>query len=847
MSMPSASRSSSRSRPSFFSSADSPRPAYPGTSARTFALSTPSGRAATYAASDTIRSYGLIVRPTRAPCRCPRGDRTGRCPTPRDTGRMTTAPTSSTRPQTSRACSASRSPRRWPGRPSCTGTSTARASRTCPTCRTCSASRPSCSRPRAPRPRRSPRSCTTRSRTRASPRHEIVDRFGDRVAAHRARLHRRRHRRRSTRARAGRAARRGELAGTQGAVPRAPAHRARRRRAAGEPRRQAAQRPRARSPTSAPTRRRGTASTPTRRRSSGTTGRSSTRSPPLPEADAFLQRRARRRGRPSSSPSPTSTSPAPRGAGRTRPDAGRITPTSLSDPVGTLGLVPTSPEEPDHEDQPPFRPPAARRRVRARRALHARAPRAAGAHRGPAAAPPRARHRPQRIDGRPEARRREAERALPRRAIARRGPHRARRLRRRGAAARAARAARPAGGARRDRRDGARRLHEPLGRLAEGPRGARPYRPTPPPAGCCCSPTGSPTRASSSTTSSSRSPSGTKARAATTTIGFGEGFDEDLLAALADRSGGNAYFAETPEDAPGIFGEEFDGLASLVAQNVSVEIRPGDAVEVLGVLNDYPLTTVPDGMQVQVGDAYGDEVRRIVFQLHIPNMALLGPAKVADVIVRYVAVGEQIAQHEVKVPVTVNLVSADEAAAGEHRRRGHRAGVAAAGGEGATRRDGGRGPRRLGGQSLDARRRVGRVAVAVRSVRRTPTRSSPRRSCSTRPRTRRPRPTRCGASGRTSRPAAPGAAASRNVRSTDRAGGTGMDRIVNPASVRRWAGVVIGIVAAAGLTVGTSAPAGAAPRGRTSIASRPRPSRWHRAGPSPSPRGRATASSRTTR
>ena len=37
-----------------------------------------------------------------------------------------------------------------------------------------------------------------------------------------------------------------------------------------------------------------------------------------------------------------------------------------------------------------------------------------------------------------------------------------------------------------------------------------------------------------------------------------------------------------------------------------------------------------------------------------------------------------------------------------------------------------------------------------------------------------------------------------------------MDRIVNPASVRRWAGVVIGIVAAAGLTVGTSAPAGAA-------------------------------------
>ena len=55
------------------------------------------------------------------------------------------------------------------------------------------------------------------------------------------------------------------------------------------------------------------------------------------------------------------------------------------------------------------------------------------------------------------------------------------------------------------------------------------------------------------------------------------------FAALADRSGGNSYFAETPEDAPGIFGEEFEGLTSLVVQNLSVEIRPLDPVELVGV------------------------------------------------------------------------------------------------------------------------------------------------------------------------------------------------------------------------------------------------------------------------
>ena len=155
---------------------------------------------------------------------------------------------------------------------------------------------------------------------------------------------------------------------------------------------------------------------------------------------------------------------------------------------------------------------------------------------------------------------------------------------------------------------------------------------------------------------------GSKTRAATTTIGFGEGFDEDLLAAIATRSDGNTYFAETPEDAPGIFTEEFEGLASLVAQNLSVEIRRTDAVEIVGVLNDYPTSQVPGGIQVQIGDAYGDEVRRLVFALHIPEVAALGPARVADVIVRYVSVGDDIAAHELTVPVIVNLVSSDEAA-----------------------------------------------------------------------------------------------------------------------------------------------------------------------------------------
>ena len=83
------------------------------------------------------------------------------------------------------------------------------------------------------------------------------------------------------------------------------------------------------------------------------------------------------------------------------------------------------------------------------------------------------------------------------------------------------------------------------------------------------------------------------------------------------------------------------------------------------MLNDYPITEVPGGLQVQIGDLYGGECRRLIFQLHIPEVAALGVAKVCELVVRSVTVQPPVAQHELIVPVTVNLVSADEASAAD--------------------------------------------------------------------------------------------------------------------------------------------------------------------------------------
>ncbi|HVL98289.1 MAG TPA: VWA domain-containing protein [Egibacteraceae bacterium] len=149
---------------------------------------------------------------------------------------------------------------------------------------------------------------------------------------------------------------------------------------------------------------------------------------------------------------------------------------------------------------------------------------------------------------------------------------------------------------------------------------------------------------------------------ATTTLGFGDGFNEELLTAMADAGRGTAHFIASPEDAPAAFAAEFSDLVSLVAQNVSVEIRPTDQVEVVAVLNDHPSTPVAGGVQVLAGDAYAGQQLRVVFKLALPSLAALGPAKVADVVLRFVSVGDEVAAHEVTYPLFVNLVSADEAA-----------------------------------------------------------------------------------------------------------------------------------------------------------------------------------------
>lgn len=143
----------------------------------------------------------------------------------------------------------------------------------------------------------------------------------------------------------------------------------------------------------------------------------------------------------------------------------------------------------------------------------------------------------------------------------------------------------------------------------------------------------------------------------TTTLGFGEGFNEDLLTAIAKESGGAFYFVENADQAPAIFNEELQGLLKLVAQNISVTLEPEAPVKMIAQWTDYPAVQKPTSLTLSMGDAYAEEEKNLLVSMLIPGLPAMGPAMVATVRVEFAEIGEtgltaRVITQEVRVNVT---------------------------------------------------------------------------------------------------------------------------------------------------------------------------------------------------
>jgi Ca-activated chloride channel family protein len=145
------------------------------------------------------------------------------------------------------------------------------------------------------------------------------------------------------------------------------------------------------------------------------------------------------------------------------------------------------------------------------------------------------------------------------------------------------------------------------------------------------------------------------------TLGFGLGYDERIMSAIARGGSGNEHFAEEPDTAVALIAGEVEGLLAQTAQAASLHVRLSPVVARVLVVNELPANPVDGGLLIELGSFYAQETRKLVVTFDIPAIAALGLTEVATLTFTYVEL-PALAQHTVTVPVHVNVVPGDQAA-----------------------------------------------------------------------------------------------------------------------------------------------------------------------------------------
>lgn len=101
------------------------------------------------------------------------------------------------------------------------------------------------------------------------------------------------------------------------------------------------------------------------------------------------------------------------------------------------------------------------------------------------------------------------------------------------------------------------------------------------------------------------------------TLGLGLGYNEDLMVALAGKSGGNHQFIENASELAGIFRREFDDVLSVVAQSVDVRIDIPEGIRPVRVLGN---AADINGQSVitRLSQVYSDQQKYVVVEVEIP-------------------------------------------------------------------------------------------------------------------------------------------------------------------------------------------------------------------------------------
>jgi Ca-activated chloride channel homolog len=149
----------------------------------------------------------------------------------------------------------------------------------------------------------------------------------------------------------------------------------------------------------------------------------------------------------------------------------------------------------------------------------------------------------------------------------------------------------------------------------------------------------------------------------TTTLGFGNYFNEDLLIGMASAAGGNFYFIQSPDDASDVFRIELESLMSVAAQNLTITLQPAAGVTITQLLNNYRCQTLGDTLQVNLGDVYTSEAKQMAVELAIAPQSNLGDFPLLTATYGYQAiVNESIQSFSDGLEMQITVDSAEAAA-----------------------------------------------------------------------------------------------------------------------------------------------------------------------------------------
>ncbi|MBD90088.1 MAG: hypothetical protein CL940_07110 [Deltaproteobacteria bacterium] len=119
---------------------------------------------------------------------------------------------------------------------------------------------------------------------------------------------------------------------------------------------------------------------------------------------------------------------------------------------------------------------------------------------------------------------------------------------------------------------------------------------------------------------------------ATTTLGLGADYNEDLMTAVANHGGGNYYFVEHSQDLASILDQELDQMMATIASGATLELALGDGVKVEEV---YGYAWNRDGGRttIRLGDVFAGQRRAILLKLRVPRN--LGEKSLGDFTLLY--------------------------------------------------------------------------------------------------------------------------------------------------------------------------------------------------------------------